>query len=365
MTGARDGNGAVTVRTPEGDSTILFDSRERLGDLADPGRAVVVTEPAVLRYVPWSFPPERIVLVPSGEAAKSLACAESVYGRLLELKAGRDWTVLGVGGGSVSDLAGFVASTWMRGVDFGFVPTTVLSMVDASVGGKNGVDFRGFKNLVGTFRQPRFVLVDPACLASLSAADVASGLVEAVKHGVIEGPDHFRLLEEAIPPRREGEPWRPPEDPRAFTEAIRRSVELKARIVSEDPRESGPRRVLNLGHTVGHAVEAATGLPHGASVAAGLACSLGIAGRRGGSGEDAARVLDLLGRLGMPRSLEEARATAGAPEDGFREALAGALAVDKKRAGERVLFALPRALGRVEMESLSLSEIEEYVREAP
>jgi 3-dehydroquinate synthase len=364
----------VLLSTEAGDSRIVFASLVVLPGLADPARTVVVTDCLVRRYVPPEYPPERIVEVPRGEAAKSLPCLEFVYRRFLELGLGRDGTVLAVGGGSVSDLAGFAASTWMRGVDFGFAPTTVLSMVDASVGGKNGIDFGGLKNLVGSFRLPRFVLVDPSVLSTLPAREAAAGLVEAVKHAVIEGPEHLDLLESAIPAEPAGAAFRLPSDPAILAEVLSRSIRLKARIVAEDFRESGVRRKLNLGHTVGHAVEAVTGLPHGECVAAGLACALGLAARRGGSGNGARRVLDLLGRLGVPRSLEEARlaalADAGstaalADPAAFREAVAGVLGTDKKRAGGSVLFALPRTPGSVEIVPIELAELEKFVREAP
>lgn len=388
----------ILLSTEAGPSRILFSPAAVLPDLADPARTVLVTDALVRRHVPSEYPADRIVEVPRGEAAKSLSCLESVYRRFLELGLGRDGTVLAVGGGSVSDLAGFAASTWMRGVDFGFAPTTVLAMVDASVGGKNGIDFGGFKNLVGSFRLPRFVLVDPEVLSTLPARAAAAGLVEAVKHAVIEGPEHLALLESAIPARAEGAPFALSENAALLIEILSRSIRLKARIVESDFRESGERRKLNLGHTIGHAVEAVTGLPHGECVAAGLACALGLAARRGGSGEDARRILDLLGRLGVPRSLEEARTAAledaaaapdgagKAPSSGgalpeppngpgaaavlsdpaaFREAVARALSADKKRAGSVVFFALPRAPGSVEIEPIELAELEEYVREAP
>lgn len=377
----------ILLTTEAGDSRIAFAALAALPDLADPVRTVVVTDCLVRRYVPPAYPADRIVEVPRGEAAKSLSCLESVYRRFLELGLGRDGTVLAVGGGSVSDLAGFAASTWLRGVDFGFAPTTVLSMVDASVGGKNGIDFGGRKNLVGSFRLPRFVLVDPSVLSTLPGREAAAGLVEAVKHAVIEGPGHLALLEAFLPARAEGAPFTLPGESALLAEVLERSIRLKTGIVESDFRESGDRRKLNLGHTIGHAVEAVTGLPHGECVAAGLACALGLASRRGGSGEGARRILDLLGRLGVPRSLEEARIAAlsdsaerarpsgAGTETGpaavladpaaFRDAVAGAMSADKKRAGRAVLFALPRAPGSVEIEPIELAEIEDYVREAP
>jgi 3-dehydroquinate synthase len=278
------------------------------------------------------------------------------------LEVGRDWTVVGVGGGSVSDLAGFAASTWMRGIDFGFVPTTLLAMVDASVGGKNGLDYRGRKNLIGCFSQPRFVLVDPSLLSSLPDYELNCGFVEAIKHGVIAGDEHLTMLEQAVAGSGRI-------DRGALPPLIRLSIGFKAAIAGTDERESGVRRTLNLGHTIGHGVEAVTALAHGASVAAGLGSAFALAAERGGSRVDAERVGALLDRLGLPKGLEAARLAApetrGLSPAAFRDAVAVAMASDKKRVGGDVLFASPMAIGDVRMESIPLVALQEFVRRAP
>jgi len=279
--------------------------------------------------------------------------------------------VLAVGGGSVSDLAGLAAATWMRGVDFRVVPTTLLAMVDASVGGKNGIDLDGYKNVIGTFAQPSLVQIDASVLASLPERDLAGGLVEAVKHGLIDGGDHPALVEAVVEPsgriRRS-----------ALGPVIRRSVALKAAIAGADERETGVRRRLNLGHTIGHAVEAVTGLPHGLAVAAGLASALRLAVERGGSAPDAERAIAVLSRLGLPTGLEEARLSAlaesqapGPGRDGlaspesFRSAVAAALVTDKKRHGAAIVFALPMAAGDVRLTELPVAYLGDFVRRAP
>ncbi|MBU0927804.1 MAG: 3-dehydroquinate synthase, partial [Spirochaetes bacterium] len=188
----------MLVKGERSSSTIRFAPIAALEGLVDTGRTVFVADELTAGFVRRLAGDDRIAVVPRGEAAKCLASLDGLYERFLELGVGRDWTAVGVGGGSVSDLAGFAASTWMRGLDFGFVPTTLLAMVDASVGGKNGIDYRGYKNLVGCFSQPRFVLVDPALLSGLPGYDLACGLAEAIKHGVIEGDGHLTALERAV-----------------------------------------------------------------------------------------------------------------------------------------------------------------------
>ena len=180
--------------------------------------------------------------------------------------------VIALGGGVVGDVAGFAAATYLRGVPFVQIPTSLLAMVDASVGGKTGVDLPQGKNLVGAFKQPALVLIDPAVLSTLPPAEFRSGLAEVVKHGIIGAPELFEALEgknEAIPP--------------ALAELIADAVRVKVAVVEEDPFESGRRAVLNLGHTFGHAIEIVSGYRtrHGEGVAIGLAAATRLAARRG------------------------------------------------------------------------------------
>ncbi len=343
-------------------STIRFAAVADLRASAEASTTVIVVDELTAAFIPPGFDPGRVALVERGEAAKSLESLGRLYGRFLELGVGRDWTVVGIGGGSVSDLAGFAASTWLRGVDFGFVPTTLLSMVDASVGGKNGIDFHGWKNLIGCFRQPRFVLVDPGLLAGLPDFDLACGLVEAIKHGVIDGEAHLSEIERAVDPRGAI-------DRDSLGPIIGRSIAFKSAVAGEDERETGDRRKLNLGHTIGHGIEATACLPHGACVAAGLAAALGLAAERGGKADDGRRIVALLRKLGMPVSLEEARKASTESRElspaVFRDAVALALDSDKKRLGQDVLFAMPLAIGDVRIEPVPLDAIRDYVRRAP
>lgn len=344
-----------------------------LGSLAasvDPARAVLVCDAEVRRLHGAKFPPCPVVEAARGEEAKSFAS----YARLAEAFSGlgvdRGWTVVAVGGGAVLDLAGFAAATWLRGVDALFVPSTLLAMADASVGGKNGLDLGPLKNQVGTFRAPREVLVDVELLDTLPDAEFAAGMAEAVKHGVIEGGDHFDFLEGLAAARRAGA-LRPG---RAELERlVERSIAYKARHVGADPFEELPqeaplsRRVLNLGHTLGHALEAATGLRHGFAVAAGLASICRFQASRGAlAAGDSERVASVLAAWELPVSFGACAALAGSDDDPeFRSRVAGALSADKKRAGGELLAALPASIGAVRVERLALGELSRFVMEAP
>ncbi len=268
--------------------------------------------------------------VPDGEAHKTLATVADLYRQLLAGQLGRGDTVLALGGGVTGDLAGFAAATFMRGVRFAQLPTTLLAMVDASVGGKTGVDLPEGKNLVGAFWQPAMVLVDPAVLATLPAEELRAGAAETIKHGVIGDPVLFAALERGPGPVTD---WRP---------LIERALRVKIEVVQADPLEAGRRAVLNLGHTVGHALEQLSdfALRHGEAVAIGMMA--------------AAHLAVELGRAdrALPGRIEGALAAWAAAGRPVRcppfpaEAIWGAMAHDKKRRGRALRWVLPEGIGR-------------------
>ena len=287
-------------------SRIAFGPLAELRESLDASKTIVVTDRLIRRIHGEAFPDCPVIEVERGEAAKSLDSLEKLYGTFLDNSLGRDGIVLAIGGGAVSDLAGFAAATWLRGVEFGFAPTTLLAMVDASVGGKNGVDFRGVKNLVGSFSQPSFVTMDVSLLATLPDIEFASGMAEVIKHAVIAGGEYFELVASAA-----GAAARPASA--VIESVVAGSVRLKAEIVERDERESGERRKLNLGHSVGHGIEAATGLPHGHSVAAGLGTVCALSRRLGRlSAADCDRITLLLEGSGLPSTIGAAAALAAA-----------------------------------------------------
>ncbi|MDR0786723.1 MAG: 3-dehydroquinate synthase [Gemmatimonadota bacterium] len=237
-----------------------------------------------------------LLVFPAGEAHKNRESWMDLSDRLLASRHGRDTTVLALGGGVTGDLAGFVAATYMRGLPLVQLPTTVLAMIDSSVGGKTGVDTPGGKNLIGAFLQPRFVLADTGTLRTLAPAEVRAGLAEAVKHGAIADGGYFRWISESVEPLLAL-------DPSATVRLIGRSVEIKAAVVGADERENGLRKTLNFGHTVGHAIEArsAFSLLHGEAIAIGMVVEADL-GEALGITEPGttARIRELLERLGLP-----------------------------------------------------------------
>ncbi len=363
---------ALPAGVREVDEGILHGRIASLAEMADPRSTVVVTDAALCDLYGSALAGFPLALVPAGEAAKNLASLETLYDRFMELELDRGATVLAFGGGSVSDLAGFAAATWMRGVRFAVAPTTLLAMVDASMGGKNAVDFRGRKNLIGTFLQPDLVFCDAAVLASLPAAEFRSGMAEIIKHGIIDGEDHFAAIEEFTDLHASriasgdltgvagGAGLA------ALESLIARSQRLKMRVVRSDERESGPRRLLNLGHTAGHGIESATGLPHGFAVAAGLgfACRLS---RSEGSMDDSTlrRVERIVRAWGLPFDIAGAAETArfGGGAERLASEAASYLSADKKRSGASVRFALPLGIGWVEMRGIGLSRIQSFLLE--
>ncbi len=235
----------------------------------------------------------------NGEARKTRETWSVVSDAMLEAGIGRDTALIAFGGGVPGDLGGFVAATYMRGLPLVQVPTTLLAMIDSSVGGKTGVDVPAGKNLVGAFHQPRCVIIDPDLLQSLPDAHLRAGLAEAVKHGAIADEEYLDWIESAA-----GELLA--DDPEALSRLIVRSVEIKAEIVSSDEKEAGPRKKLNFGHTIGHAVESLSGfaLLHGEAVAIGMVEEARIGERMGVTAPGtAARLRRVLGRLGLPTSV--------------------------------------------------------------
>ena len=258
------------------------------------GRVVVVSDTTVARVYGPLLAPYECVLIGTGERIKTLRTVETIYRRFLELGVDRRTFILGVGGGIVTDVAGFAASTYMRGLRFGFVSTTLLGQVDASVGGKNGVNVDGYKNMAGTFTQPQFVICDPALLRTLPGREFRAGLAEVVKAAIIADADLFARIEQSSFETLRG-------DTDLLSDAISAAVRVKADIVGRDEREQGERRKLNLGHTLAHAIEKCTSkMNHGEAVAVGTALIADAAVRLGVlSDADRGRIRALLARLGF------------------------------------------------------------------
>jgi 3-dehydroquinate synthase len=326
-------------------SGLLARAGESLSKILDNRRAIVVTVPPVRKR--WAKVLLKsltdagiacvVIEMPNGERAKRLSTLEGLAEKLLKLEADRNTVLIALGGGVVGDVTGFLASVYMRGIDVIQVPTTVLAQVDAAIGGKTGVNLASGKNLLGTFHQPRAVLIDPDVLATLSGREYRAGLYESLKCGIIGDPGLFRLFEDRHREILD-------RDPHVIEKVIADSVRLKASIVRADEREGGLRQVLNFGHTIGHALEAETRyteLLHGEAVAWGMIAATHIALAFGKlDSVTAGRITNAVIGFGkLPRVKFE-----GAN-------IVKRLRSDKKTRSGVIHFVLPREIGKVEIAS--------------
>lgn len=286
------------------------------------------------------------VVVPAGESHKNLRTFSDIVEAMARASLTRDSVVVALGGGVVGDMAGFAAASYMRGIRVVQVPTTLLSMVDSSVGGKTAIDLSCGKNLVGAFLQPSLVVADVMTLGTLDAEVFADGMGEVVKHGVLADEGLFESLADR-PPRQDG-------DPAHLAQVVARNVAIKRDVVRSDERELGLRQTLNLGHTIGHAIEAASGfsLGHGHCVAAGLCCVSRAAEALGWSELGlAGRVVACVAAQGLPTGTD-----LGTDELLFQATH------DKKRHGDSVNLVVPVRIGRAELRRVSLDELADVIR---
>ncbi len=272
------------------------------------------------------------VVIPAGESNKNLDTISTLWKSFLENGLHRKSTVIALGGGVIGDLAGFAASTFMRGINWVCVPTTLLSMVDASLGGKTGFDLPEGKNLIGAFHAPKLVLADPQVLRTLPEAELISGLAEVVKHGIISDPELFHSCSRGLDWVRDN-----------LDDVVKRAMAVKIKIIEEDPYEKNIRATLNLGHTVGHGVELVSDfqLRHGEAVAIGMVAEAKLAERLTVASKGLSDVVAAsLSALGLPIQI---------PKEFLRKEIIHAVRVDKKKSNGVVRFALPAEIGRVEL----------------
>jgi 3-dehydroquinate synthase len=285
------------------------------------------------------------VLVGDGEEHKNQASLAAIYDVLLGARLERKSSIVALGGGVVGDLAGFAAATYLRGVPYVQVPTTLLAQVDSSVGGKTGVNHRDGKNLIGAFYQPRLVVIDVDLLATLPRRELVAGLAEVIKYGIIEDAELFHQLESSIDRLVRL-------DREFLVQVIARSCAIKARFVEQDEREDDYRAVLNFGHTIGHALEAATeyrDFLHGEAVAIGMAKAAAISQQQGLCDEPMVRrIHSLIEKTGLPKDL---------PKNLAPERLLQGMELDKKSAGGKIKFVLCEAIGKTRFYSLSPQEV--------
>jgi 3-dehydroquinate synthase len=304
-------------------------------------KVAVITDETVKRLYGDAFSQYPTITIGQGESSKTLDTMAEIYAELIGLEVDRSSFIVAIGGGIVCDIAGFAAATFMRGVPCGFVATTLLAQVDASVGGKNGINFGGYKNMVGVFSQPRFVICDPHLLVTLPREEVLCGLAEVIKHGAIADSNLFAYLQTHVRPALAL-------TPAVIEHLVHRSVVIKAGVVNEDETEQGRRRILNFGHTIGHAVEKLSGVPHGQAVSIGMQAAAKISTRLAGlPTEEAEALIQLLDDFGLPTELNLPL-----------EAVTAALRKDKKRSGDKIHYVLIEAIGKAKVVDLDLDALD-------
>lgn len=319
----------IQFTSQRGQKIVVAPLAQALAQLLPEGRVVAIVDAEVDALHNLSELLPESVLIPAGEENKNLQLAQMLWEELIDSKVDRDTFLLGVGGGVVSDLVGFVASTYMRGVRFGLVPTTLMGQVDAAIGGKCAVNVGGYKNMVGLFSPAEFVLCDVQLLSTLPEREFRAGVAEIIKSAIVGDRELFELLE-----RGSLEQLR--QDGGVLAEAVRRAALVKCGLVADDPYDRGVRRLLNLGHTMAHAIESRSDqLTHGEAVAVGLVWASQRAVERGLlSPEEALRIGSVVEKYGLPTSTS-------LPEEELWEAMTH----DKKASGGKVRLVLPRGVG--------------------
>lgn len=328
-----------TIRFTGSTVDCFFDASFRdLKTLAPPAQTVLLTDENIFGLHPQKFRGWNTIVLKPGEKYKVQATVDSVVGRLIDMGADRTTTLVGVGGGVVTDLAGYVASVFLRGVRFGFVPTSLLAMVDAAIGGKNGIDIGVYKNMIGTIRQPSFLLYDHSLLKTLPEEEWRNGFAEIIKHACICNRRLFSELEKNglryYRQKRE-----------ALQELVYRNALIKLKLVQADETEQGERKLLNFGHTLGHALENLYALSHGEAIAIGMAAAADFSAHYTGFRE-APRVAALLRQYGLPTEA-----------DFDKEDVFAVMTRDKKRAGAALHFILLERIGKALIRPLPLEEL--------
>ena len=311
----------------------------RLKRITDPNSTILITDENVYnahekRFKGW----DTIVLKP-GEEQKVQETVDSIIEQLIEMEADRKTTLVGVGGGVITDMTGYIASVYMRGIRFGFVPTSLLALVDASIGGKNGIDVGVYKNMVGVIRQPSFILHDMSFLGTLPQAEWENGFAEIIKHACIKDSTMFRQLEDNSYRNWQGKK-------KMICDLVQRNAILKTKIVQNDEFETGQRRLLNFGHTLGHALENQYELSHGQAVSIGMTYACYVSSSLNGF-KQSDKVTDLLEQYNLPTN---------AAFD--RQKAFSVLKMDKKREKKNINYIVLEKIGRATVKTIPLTQLE-------
>jgi 3-dehydroquinate synthase len=324
-------------------TTCYFDaSLAQIGNLIEKDRSVFITDQHVFDHHKKHFRNSRVIQIRPGESYKIQTTVDQIIDQLIEFGADRKTTVIGVGGGVVTDITGYVASVYMRGVPFGFVPTSILGMVDASIGGKNGIDIGHYKNMVGVIRQPGFLFYDVSLLQSLPTEEWVNGFAEVIKHAAIKDAGLFRDLEKnSINSYRKNK--------KSLTDLIRKNVMIKSAVVKKDEFEKSERKLLNFGHTLGHAVENVYRLPHGHAISVGIKAACLIS-EEVLNFKETARVTGLLQQYGLPIDI---------PVDFGK--VVEIMRMDKKKTRDIMHYVLLEKIGKAVIKPIPMHQLEKLL----
>lgn len=338
----------ISIKTDTGESNIyLGEKLENLSEYLPVDRKIVIlTDEHILQYYSQYLQTFPIVTIGLGEKNKNLQTIEHIFAEFIRLEVDRSTFIVAVGGGIVCDVAGFAASTFMRGLPFGFVSTTLLSQVDASVGGKNGVNFQGYKNMIGVFMQPQFVICDVTMFKTLDNKEFVSGFGEIIKAGAIRDIALFEYLETNCKLALNY-------DTEVLEKVIYESVRIKAQVVQNDEKEKGERRILNFGHTFAHSIEKNTGMLHGEAVSIGMVLAARASVKLGllTTGE-AERIEKVLVNYNLPVKLTLEKSK-----------VFDALLKDKKREGNYINLVLLNGLGNALVQKVPITQMEEIIND--
>jgi len=334
----------VSFKFSSGNTQFFFGANfSLLKKLAERSSAVLITDENVFKAHKNKFKGWNTIVLKPGEEYKVQSTVDAIIEQLIAMEAGRNNTLVGIGGGVVTDITGYVASIYMRGLRFGFVPSSILGMVDASIGGKNGIDVNVYKNMVGTIRQPSFILHDVLLLKTLPQKEWVNGFAEIIKHGCILDATLFRELEKNNISYYQ-------ENKTALTSLIKRNAVLKTKLVQKDEFEKGDRKLLNFGHTLGHALENQYELLHGQAVSIGMTYASHLSEQLNGFREKE-RVIDLLNKYGLPTYAS------------FNtEKVFSVLKMDKKRVRKEMNYVLLDKIGKASVVPVKLTTVERFLR---
>lgn len=317
-----------------------------LEQLVPKENTVLITDENVFQLQQQKFEGWKTIVIKAGEEHKQQSTVDFIIGRLIELEADRKTFVVGVGGGVVTDITGYAASVYMRGLKFGFVPTTILAMVDASIGGKNGVDVGLYKNLVGLIKQPEFLLFDYSLLQTLPNEQWVNGFAEVIKHACIKDAVMFSTLEKFNLHDFTT-------DSTLLAALIEQNVNIKTAVVVADEFEQGERKLLNFGHTIGHAIENLHHLPHGHAISIGMVAACNLSEQLNGFHFEAAiRIVKLLAKYHLPVDVETEY-----------EKVFEVLKMDKKRSKNEISFILLNKIGEAVIKPIQLDELHRHLKE--